>query len=315
MKVDYVNKVGIAGAGFMGSGIAQILAQANYDVVVYDLKSEYLSRGREAIERNQAAFIEFDLLDKQTAEQALGRIEFTTEIKRLAEVDLLIEAIIEKLDVKQAFWGEASRMVNPDCLLASNTSGLSITAIAKEVEGKGRFAGMHWWNPPHIVPLVEVILGQETEMKTAAQLIEIAEGLGKQTVLVKKDVPGFIGNRINHAVVREAMYMLEQGIASAEDIDKACKYGPGFRYPILGPLQIADVGNLTTWNNVASYLFADLCKDDKPPKVLQDLIDNNNFGVNTGKGFFDYSNGRDKEVLRARDLKFLKMLKHIMVEN
>lgn len=298
----------------MGSGIGQIFAQNGYDVVLYDIAEEYLNRGLEAIKRNQSSFVEFGLLDKQTADQALTRIEFTTDKGKLAEVDLLVEAIVEKLDVKQAFWGEMSRIVKPSCILASNTSGLSITAIAENVDQKDKFAGMHWWNPPHIVPLVEVILGKETDMETANQLIEIAECLGKQTVLVKKDVPGFIGNRINHAVFREAMYMLEQGIASAEDIDKACKYGPGFRYPILGPLQIADVGNLTTWYNVASYLFADLCKDEKPPELLQELIDNNNLGISTGKGFFEYTNGLDKEVLRERDLKFLNMIKHIMTK-
>ena len=109
--------------------------------------------------------------------------------------------------------------------------------------------------------------------------------MGKQTVLVKKDVPGFIGNRINHAVFREAMYMVEQRIASPEDIDKACKYGPGFRYPILGPLQIADVGNLETWHNVASYLFRDLCRDQEPPQMLKDLIHKGHLGIKTGQGF------------------------------
>ncbi len=312
MKVDYVKKVGIAGAGFMGSGIAQIFAQEGYEVIVYDLFDNMLDNARQAIERNQKAFLEFDLIDKEAARKTFELITFTTRKEELGAVDFLLEAIVEKLDVKQAFWNEMNEIVKSEALLATNTSGLSITAIARDIRRKENFAGMHWWNPPHIVPLVEVILGDGSAIETARRLIEIAEGLGKQTVLVKKDVPGFIGNRINHTVFREAMYMVEQGIASAEDIDKACRYGPGFRYPILGPLQIADTGNLETWYNVASYLFRDLCRDQEPSRILQELIDNGHLGVKTGKGFFDYSNGKGEEVLRERDKKFLLMLKHIM---
>jgi 3-hydroxybutyryl-CoA dehydrogenase len=312
MKASSVKKVGIAGAGFMGSSIAQIFAQSGYEVVLFDLFPKMLDNAKKAIERNQKALLEFDLLDEEAAQKTFEHITLTNRKESLSEVDFLLEAIVEKLDVKQAFWKEMNEIVKREALLATNTSGLSITAIAKDVRRKEKFAGMHWWNPPHIVPLVEVIMGEESSIETARQLMEIAEGLGKQTVLVKKDVPGFIGNRINHTVFREAMYMVEQGIASPEDIDKACKYGPGFRYPILGPLQIADTGNLETWYNVASYLFGDLCRDQEPPRILKELIQNGDLGVKTGKGFFDYSGGKGEEVLSERDKKFLLMLKHIM---
>lgn len=312
MKASEIRKVGIAGAGFMGSGIAQVFAQAGYDVVFYDLNTKVLDNAKRLIERNQKAFLEFELLDEDAARKTFERITFTTAREALADVDFLLEAIVEKLEVKQAFWKEMNGVLKPEALCATNTSGLSITAIARDIVKKDHFAGMHWWNPPHIVPLVEVILGEGSSLDTAQQLIELAEGLGKKTVLVKKDVPGFIGNRINHTVFREAMYMVEQGIASPEDIDKACKYGPGFRYPILGPLQIADVGNLETWYNVASYLFRDLCREQEPPQILQKLIDNGDLGVKTGRGFFNYADGKGDAVLQERDEKFLLMLKHIM---
>jgi len=312
MKSASIKTVAVAGAGFMGSGIAQIFAQFGYKVILFDVVSSALEGARKGIERNQEALLKFGLIDQKAAQASLRQITFTADKQLLADTDFLLEAIVEKLDSKQEFWAEMSRIVRPEALLASNTSGLSITAIARAIDGRERFAGMHWWNPPHIVPLVEVVLGEESSLETAQQLIALAEGLGKKTVLVKKDVPGFIGNRINHAVFREAMYMVEQGIASAEDIDKAVKYGPGFRWPILGPLQIADVGNLETWNNVASYLFRELCHDSEPPQVLRDLIAAGHLGVKTGKGFFDYSDGRGAKVLAERDLKFLLLLKYII---
>jgi 3-hydroxybutyryl-CoA dehydrogenase len=312
MKSDSIRTVGIAGAGLMGSGIAQVFAQVGYEVILFDLWPNALDSAHKAIERNHEVLLKFGLIDQEAARRSFEQIKFTTQKELLSKADFLLETIDEKLEAKQVFWKEMNDVLKPETLLATNTSGLSITAIARDIKRKEQFAGMHWWTPPYILPLVEVVLGEKSSMETAQRLIEIAEGLGKEVVLVKKDVPGFIGNRINYAVFREAVYMVEQGIASPEDIDKACKCGPGFRYPFLGPLQIADVGNLETWHNVASYLFRDLCRAQEPPQILRELVANGHLGVKTGKGFFDYSDGKGEKILQERDHKFLLMLKHIL---
>lgn len=293
----------------MGSSIAQCFANAGYTVMVYDLKDEFLDRGQKAIKQNQSSLIEEGLLNRQEADAAEKRITYSTEITDFSEASLVIEAIVEKLDIKQQFWQEVSRIVAKDAIIATNTSGLSVNAIGQNVLYKERFAGMHWWNPPHIMPLVEVIMAEFTSQDTVGSLMEIAKELGKIPIVVKKDAHGFVGNRLQFAVFREALNIVEEGIATAEDVDKALKFGPGLRYSVLGALETADLGGLDTFYYISSYLFADLGQATKPPALLEKLIEEKNLGVKTGKGFYDYSNGRDLEVIRRRDGMFLKLLK------
>jgi 3-hydroxybutyryl-CoA dehydrogenase len=170
---------------------------------------------------------------------------------------------------------------------------------------------MHFWNPAHIIPLVELIRGEKTSDEMVANLKNLLESLGKQAVVVNTDVPGFIGNRLQFAAFREALHIVEQGIASVEDVDKAMKYGPGFRYPIIGPLETADLGGLDTFYNISSYLFKDLGDEKEIPKMLEELIESNYLGVKTKKGFYDYSNGRDEDAIKRRDKLLFEMIKHI----
>lgn len=170
---------------------------------------------------------------------------------------------------------------------------------------------MHFWNPPHIIPLVELIKGDETKDETIDILFELSKKIDKEPVVVKKDAPGFIGNRIQFAVFREAMHIVEEGIADIEDVDRAMKYGPGFRYPIIGPLQTADLGGLDTFYFISSYLFNDLSDAKEPQDILKKLIDKEELGTKTKKGFYDYSDGKDEETIKYRDKMFFKMLKHI----
>lgn len=309
--LNSINKVGIAGAGTMGAGIAQTFAEQGFEVVLYDLEDKFLDRGRDIIETNQISLIKENILDERKAVESLNMINFTTDKRSLAESDLIIEAIIEKMDIKHSFWGELSTMVKEDTILTTNTSGLSITEIAKAVPQKELFAGMHWWNPPHIIPLIEIIKGDQTSQETAELLVDLVNKIGKKPVLVKKDVNGFIGNRIQFSVLREALHIVEQGIASYEDVDAVLKYGLGFRYAILGPFETADLGGLDTFYYITTYLFNELSRATEGSATLKELVDNNNLGVKTGRGFYDYYDGRDKEIVQRRDLNFLKMLKYI----
>lgn len=314
MKICDIKRIGVAGSGLMGSGIAQIFAQSGYDVVLYGRREESLEKAKKQIELNQENLMREGLITEKAAREAVKNIVFTTSKDELLNVDVFIESITENLEIKQVFLKEISESIKKGAVLATNTSGLSITAIARDIKQKERFAGMHWWNPPHIIPLVEIIKGEETSDDTASFLSALAEKVGKKTVTVQKDAPGFIGNRLQFAMLREALNIVEQGIASPEDVDRALKYGPGFRYGILGPLQTADLGGLDTFYSIASYLFKDLGSMREPPNIMKDLIENNHFGLKSGSGFYDYSDGRDKKVLRERDSKFLKMLKYIYSE-
>jgi len=311
MKPADIKKIGIAGAGIMGSGIAQIFARKGYEVVVIDIKEEFLENSRRLVNLFNTSLIEEELMDKEEAEKIVGNIKYSLDKNVFSDCDLIIEAIIEKLDVKQDFWKEVEEIARKDAIFATNTSGLSINGIAEKLKNKTRFIGMHFWNPPHIIPLVELIRGNETSDETVNLVLELIKMIGKEPVVVKKDAPGFIGNRLQFAVFREALNIVESGIADIEDVDKAMKFGPGFRYPIIGPLETADLGGLDTFYYISSYLFNDLSDAKEPNEILKELIDKKELGVKTKKGFYDYSNGRDEEVIKKRDKMFFKMLKYI----
>ena len=311
MKLEEIKKIGVAGAGTMGAGIAQIFAQKGYEVVVTDIEEKYLENAKKIISINNSSLIEEKLITESEAENAVNRISFTTDKKAFSDADVIIEAIIEKIDIKQDFWKEVEGIAKEDAIFATNTSGLSITEISEKVEKKGRFIGMHWWNPPHIIPLIEIIRGEGTDDETVNLLVELVKAIDKEPVVVQKDAKGFIGNRIQFAIFREALNIVEQGIATVEDVDKTMKYGLGFRYAIIGPFETADLGGLDTFYYISSYLFNELGDAKEPSDMLKDLVDNNNLGVKSKKGFYDYSNGKGEEAMRNRDKMLFKMLKHI----
>ena len=311
MKLEEVKKIGVAWAGTMGAGIAQIFAQKGYEWVVTDIGEKYLENAKKIISINNSSLIEEKLITESEAENAMKKISFTTDKKAFSDADVIIEAIIEKIDIKQDFWKEVEEIAKEDAIFATNTSGLSITEISEKVEKKGRFIGMHWWNPPHIIPLIEIIRGKGTDDETVDLLVELVKAIDREPVVVQKDANGFIGNRIQFAVFREALNIVEQGIATVEDVDRAMKYGLGFRYAVIGPFETADLGGLDTFYYISSYLFNELGDAKEPSDMLKDLVDNNNLGVKSKKGFYDYSNGKDEEAMKNRDKMFFKMLKHI----
>lgn len=311
MKVQDIKKIGVAGGGTMGSGIAQIFAQHGYEVVVTDISEKFLENTKRIILLNQKTLINEGLLTEAQAKEALKNITYSTDKSVFKDVDLIVEAIIEKMDIKQDYWKEVEAIAKDDCIFATNTSGLSINRICEKVANKKRFIGMHWWNPPHIIPLIELVKADETSDETVQLLKEIIAKIGKESVVVLKDVNGFIGNRIQFAVYREALKIVEDGIATIEDVDKAMKYGPGFRYPVLGPFETADLGGLDTFYYISSYLFNELSDEKKPTKLQQELMDNSNLGVKSGKGWYDYADGKGEAAMERRDKNFYKMLKHI----
>ncbi len=305
--------ISVAGAGTMGASLAQTFALFGYDVKVFDIYETALEKAKRLVDLNQETWIKQGIVTQTQSDDLKKKIVYTNDLQALKNSDFLIEAILENLDIKHKFWKEVSALVHPDAILCSNTSGLSITAIAEAVEHPERFAGMHWMNPPHIIPLIEVIQAKLTSDETIQVVYDFALELKKKPVKVK-DAPSFVLNRIQQAILREALYIVQEGIATPEGVDDVMKYALGFRYAAFGPFEICDLGGLDIHNNISKYTFPDLCDAKEPFGLIKDCVDNNNLGVKTGKGFYDYSNGRDAEVIRYRDTMFTKLAKTLFEE-
>ena len=302
MTIEGIKKIGIVGAGTMGAGVAEIFAQFGYTVILYNRSKAGMQRALERI-RSNVASIE---TETDTAE---AKIYTTHDLAELAQVDLISESIAENLEVKQDIFRKLDEICDAKTLFTTNTSGLSISQIATAVSHPERFAGMHYFNPPQIVPAMEIIKGKETSDATCEVLMDLAKQMQKQPILVQKDVPGFVASRLQFAVVREALHLVEEGIASPADIDAVMKHGLGLRWALLGPLEIADLGGLDIFNTVGSYVAKSMSNATDSPKVLQDLVAAGKLGAKTGSGFYDYPPGKASALIAERDEKLLEILK------
>ncbi|MDR1650036.1 MAG: 3-hydroxyacyl-CoA dehydrogenase family protein [Synergistaceae bacterium] len=302
-------KIVIAGAGIMGASMAQIFARRGYSVTLYDIAQEGIDKGRELIAINQRALIGQGELDEDLSREVLSRIAYTTIPDAFKETDFVIEAIVENMAVKLDFWKEVSRLAPDGAVLTTNTSGLSITEISAAVRLPERFCGMHWVNPPHIAPLVEVIQGESTAEETVEAVREAALSVHRHPVTVRGDPRGFVLNRLQFAVLREALHIVENGYATAKDVDDVMKYGLGMRYSCIGPFETVDLGGLDTFYKVGSYLFAELSNVKDVLEPLAALYREGAFGTKTGRGFYDYGDGGAERAIEKRDKAFLKVAK------
>lgn len=307
-------KIGIAGAGTMSSSIALIFLEKGYDVIFHVRSERSMERARGIIGVSLTADVQSGRLCREEADKLLGSLRFTTEVRDLSDRELVIESIVEDLEIKQEYWERVSYVVSDQCVLATNTSGLSINEISARVKGKNRFLGMHWFNPAHLIPLIEVIRGRETDENSVRLVVETARTIGKKPVLCRRDVPGFIANRIQFAVLRECLDMAEHGIATVEDIDAVMKYGLGFRYAAFGPFEVADFGGLDTFYHISEYLNGDLCNADSPQRLISEHFERGEYGVKTQKGFYYYPDGEDIRAVEHRDRLFA-LLNRILYQN
>lgn len=312
IEFDDIHRTTMIGAGTMGAGMGLCFAQAGYEVVLYDVQPEQLDLARERIANSQAVFVAEGFLTAAEAELARERIDTTTDLEEALDgVQYVLEAAPERLALKQELFRQMEALCPPDTILATNTSGLSITAIASVCRHPERVGGMHWANPAEIVPLVEVVRGEQTSDHTIEVIYRVTERLGKVPVRINKDVPGFASNRLQFAVLREALYLVQEGVVSAQDVDRTLKNGVGFRYPWLGPLETADLGGLDIFHSVAQYLLPELSTMQSTPDFFDELVEEGDLGIKTGEGFYDYQTRSREEILRKRDLYFMRQLKLI----
>ena len=312
MNAEEIRAVAVIGAGTMGAGIAGEFARAGCDVRLTDKSDAFLDRGRAILRSGQEALVDAGLVGRRDAAAALKRVKLFTALEEACDgVQVLVEAVPEDLSLKREMFAHFDRLCPNRAVLASNTSGLSISHIARATQRPKLVAGMHFWNPPHVIPLVEVTKGRDTSNTTAKLLVELSRRIGKRPILVRHEVPGFVGNRLQFAVMREALHLLSEGIASAEDIDTAMTAGPGLRYALIGPLRTADLGGLDVFHAISGYLFAQLNSDTKPSPLLAELVGKGRLGAKSGAGFYDYPPKELDKILRHRDsvlLRFVKLL-------
>lgn len=300
----------VAGSGQMGPGIAFTLASVGCETKILARTEESMKKGVEAFHH---------ILDVLSAEGCLaadrvapirGLVSGATELESSAGgADLIIESIPENLALKQDFFSRVEACCPAATILTSNTSGLPATSIAENLHRPERFAVTHFWNPPHLMPLVEVVKGEKTAMETVNLLSGLLARAGKKPVTVLKDTPGQLGNRLFQALLREAIHIVEEGIASVEDVDTAIKNGLGRRFPVYGPLEHNDVVGLDTLYAIQSYIGESLCSDQKPSELLTNMFDNGDLGVKTGKGFYDWQVRDGQELTDKRDRFLLDLLK------
>jgi 3-hydroxybutyryl-CoA dehydrogenase len=270
----------------MGHGIAQVSAAAGYEVVLRDIDEGAVARGRQAIERNLAKGVQLGKVTEQDQDQTLARIRTTTQLQDIAGADLIVEAAPENLELKQNLLRESESLTSPDCIFASNTSSLSISEIAKASSRAEKVIGMHFFNPVHIMRLVEIVVGEQTAESTTETVRAVAAAMKKEPIVVR-DVPGFASSRLGVTLGLEAMRMVEQGVASARDIDTAMELG--YNHP-MGPLRLTDLVGLDVRLNIAEYLHQQLGSETfRPPEILRRMVREGKLGKKSGEGFYRWN--------------------------
>lgn len=279
-------KLAVIGAGLMGAGIAQVSAQAGWDVVLRDVTDAALTRGTDGIRASYDKFVAKGRLDAAEAEAALGRITATTELEAVADADVVVEAVFEKIEVKHEIFRSLDKIAKDGAVLASNTSAIPITKIAAVTERPEAVVGVHFFSPVPMMQLVELVRGHKTSDETLATARSFAESVGKTCIVVNRDVAGFVTTRLISALVVEAAKLYESGVATAEDIDLACKLGFGHA---MGPLATTDLTGVDILVNATGNIYAET-QDEKfaPPELMRRMVDAGDIGRKSGQGFYTY---------------------------
>ncbi|MCB2190836.1 MAG: 3-hydroxyacyl-CoA dehydrogenase family protein [Deltaproteobacteria bacterium] len=309
-----IKNIGVLGAGLMGHGIAQLLAVGGCRVRLFDNDDQMLGTALRRMSDNLRVFLKLDMITPGEMDQALARITLAEDLAGLCrDQDMIIEAVSENLELKRKVFASLEELTSPECILASNTSAISIGKIAKGLTHPGRVVGAHFWNPPHVVPCVEVIRGPRTDDEVMEAVYALLRRVGKRPVRVQKDVPGFVGNRMQHALWREAISLVEEGIASAEDVDEVVRYSFGLRLAFLGPLATADLAGLDLTYDIHKDLFPHLERSIDPSPLLVKKIEQGELGAKSGQGFHKWTPEKLRQMVSRRDEVLLRIVREVLV--
>ncbi|WP_436374846.1 3-hydroxyacyl-CoA dehydrogenase family protein [Cytobacillus sp. BC1816] len=304
-----MKKITVIGAGIMGHGIAQVFALAGFPVHIYDLTKDKLTNAMTAISINLDLYVNNELISSEEKELALGKIQFTRNLEEsLAGSSFVIEAIPEDLQLKWDLYRTLESICAQDVIIASNTSAIPLTKLIQHSIHPERFIIAHFLNPAPLVPLVEVIKHKNTSDYVADTTMSLLKKAGKTPIFLKKEIKGFVVNRIQAALLREALALIDNGVVDAQDMDQIIKDGPGFRWAFIGPMETVDYGGLDTWKRIFDHLFPDLNNGQSAPKHINDLVDANKLGAKTGEGIYSYQDTPINDLLTERDLNFLRLL-------
>jgi 3-hydroxybutyryl-CoA dehydrogenase len=300
----------VVGSGLMGRGIGQSFATAGLGVTLVDLNEEIVGRALTSIRDSLVQLSKVGLVEERV-EKILDRFSIETDAGKAASTaSFVIEAINENLELKKETFETLDQYSPPDCVLASNTTSIPITAIASATDHPERVVGSHFWNPPQLMQAVEVVRGEKTSDETVRKTVEILKRIGKNPAVVQKDVPGQIGIRILYAMIREATWLVENKVASPADVDTVVKEALGTRLEVVGPLELADLSGVDLVNNVAKGLYKTLDSSSGPQKIIQDMVAKGEIGIKTGKGFYNWKNGSKSidDTIRKRDEHLIKIM-------
>lgn len=302
--------ISVVGAGKMGLGIAQFFAQNKKKVQLIDLNKEIAESAKDKIMINLKHLEDLNLIE-ENSNDIINRISISSKLEDAENSAIVIEAIPEKLEMKTSLFLSLEKICSEETIFATNTSGISINSIAESLSRPERFLGTHFFMPAEIIPLVEVVKGDETNDTIAEYMVKTLNTYGKKAVLIHKDIPGFIANRIQHAMSREAISLLENGIASAEDIDTVVKWSLGVRMIHTGPIEQRDLNGIDIHTDIASYLYKELENRTTPSPVLLDKIEKGELGLKTNKGFYAWDEKTKQAKVQKKNDALLKVIKYL----
>ena len=311
-SVDNIRQVVVIGTGMMGPGIALSMARGGIPVAIYGRSLASLTRAEANVTQNCQRLIEHELAGAGELDEARQRIQLTDDLPAAAKsADMIFESVVEDMEVKKDLFSEVCTLCSAETILATNTSGMSITKIATAVTYPERFVGTHFWNPPYVMPLVEVIKGDLTSDETMEITCRVIEKAGKKPIRVQKDIPGFLGNRLQSALQREALALAERCVATPRDIDTMIKYSFAMRMPPLGVFEHADMVGVDMVQSVHSYLLADLDRRTTPSPVTTEQLEKGLLGVKSNQGFYEWTPEKVEERQRKRDEAIIRQLRYM----
>ncbi len=293
--------VAVIGAGTMGPGMAATFARHGYETRLFDVKPEQLEKAKGTVDFVYKTLIAGGFITEDEAEKGKGNLTFTGDLAEAVKgAGYVVETVPEKLEIKQAVIKDIERHVSDDAVIGSNTSGIPISTLAEVSIKPERIVGMHWSNPPHLIPVIEVIKGDKTSQESLDITTALAKEIGMIPAQVDKDVAGFVENRILYAIMREALHLLDEGVASAEAIDTITKWGIGYKLAVIGPLELLDVAGLDIYTSVASYLNKDLNASPSISATVTSKVEEGKLGLKTGGGLFEYTPEEIQQLTQKR---------------